>query len=109
MKSISKKWSITPDGKLIDSGWSHIEFAREYVKKNNLEGDDYDTMILHSNGWVKVSYEPSLNRLSIFGGCVSPGKIMRNTMMPTMNGAQLRTAKQLCRDYECELLDALNQ
>ena len=76
----------------------------DYLEEKNC---NHPYQILHKRGWVRVS-ELLTGKIRIYGDCISYVGIMRNTMSPAMNEKQLKTAKKICKRFNTEFLDAIN-
>ncbi len=107
---------ITPEGVYLPTRKSHDSFATQFLLKEfddaELEdtlisqGLDYPYELLHKRGWVRTSVH--FGNLTIRGACIELFEVLRNTSNPSMNPAQLRTAKELCAEHSITLSNAIN-
>ena len=111
---------IDPMGKLIEVGkFGHNDYANELLTEElgknwrkdirEEEKTEYPYQVLHKRGWVRVKtidYEPKIKILGDGIDLISP---MRNTMLPAMNPAQLKTAQKLCAENGILFFKAINE
>lgn len=110
-----KDYWIKPDGTLLECEDSHDRTARKILEAEmGLSGMvdecdrlrvDYPYEVLHCRGWVRVK---NWQELQILGGTISFVRPMRNTIDPSMNEAQLKTAKRICDALGTTLHNAIN-
>lgn len=108
---------ITPSGSVVNVAYmGHNDYAIDYLR-NKLGNTGYKELrnsnfsksayeYLHDRGWIRV--KAYSGRLRILGNCIDGTKIMRNTMEPSMNTAQMREARNICIENGVDILDALN-